>query len=201
DVGEDAVRFKNPYLPLTRSEIALPLIAHGKAIGAMSIQSAQPAAFSRVDIAALQSMADQLANTIENARLFTERVSLIGELEARNAEREQFTYAVSHDLRSPLVTIRGFLGYLRQDAVAQDMVRFDKDLNRIANAADRMQVLLNDLLELSRIGRVINPAESVPFGDIVAEALEMLHGPLEGDGIQLIVQKALPKTFVDHARL
>jgi PAS domain S-box-containing protein len=201
DVGEDAVRFKNPYLPLTRSEIALPLIAHGKAIGAMSIQSVQPAAFSRVDITALQSMADQMANTIENARLFTERVSLIGELEARNAELEQFTYAVSHDLRSPLVTIRGFLGYLRQDAAAQDMTRFDKDLNRISNAVDRMQVLLNDLLELSRIGRVINPAESVAFGDIVSEALEMLHGPLNGYNVKLIVQKELPNIFGDHARL
>ena len=201
DVGEDAVRFKNPYLPLTRSEIALPLIAHGKAIGAMSIQSAQPAAFSRVDITALQSMADQMANTIENARLFTERVSLIGELEARNAELEQFTYAVSHDLRSPLVTIRGFLGYLRQDAATQDMARFDKDLNRIGNAVDRMQVLLNDLLELSRIGRAINPSESVPFGEIVAEALEMLHGPLAGYDATLIVQKVLPNIFGDHARL
>ena len=201
DVGADAVRFKNPYLPLTRSEIALPLIAHGKAIGAMSIQSAQPAAFSRVDITALQSMADQMANTIENARLFTERVSLIGELEARNAELEQFTYAVSHDLRSPLVTIRGFLGYLRQDAAAQDMTRFDKDLKRIANAVDRMQVLLNDLLELSRIGRAINPAESVPFGEIVAEALEMLHGPLEGYNLELIVQAVLPNIFGDHPKL
>jgi PAS domain S-box-containing protein len=201
DVGEDAVRFKNPYLPLTRSEIALPLIAHGEPIGAMTIQSTLPAAFSRVDVTALQSMADQMANTIENARLFTERVSLIGELETRNAELEQFTYTVSHDLRSPLVTIRGFLGYLRQDAASNDMLRFDKDLNRISNAVDRMQLLLNDLLELSRIGRVINPSESVPFGDVVAEAVELLHGPLEKHNVKLIAHKNFPNIFGDHARL
>lgn len=201
DVGEDAVRFKNPYLPLTRSEIALPLIAHGEPIGAMTIQSTLPAAFSRVDVTALQSMADQMANTIENARLFTERVSLIGELETRNAELEQFTYTVSHDLRSPLVTIRGFLGYLRQDAASNDMLRFDKDLNRISNAVDRMQLLLNDLLELSRIGRVINPSESVPFGDVVAEAVELLHGPLEKHNVKLIAHKNFPSIFGDHARL
>ena len=201
DVGEDAVRFKNPYLPLTRSEIALPLLAHGEAIGAMTIQSAQPAAFSRVDITALQSMADQMANAIDNARLFTERVSLIRELETQNAELEQFTYTVSHDLRSPLVTIRGFLGYLRQDAAAHDMERFDKDLNRIANAVDRMQILLNDLLELSRIGRVLNPSEALPFGDIVTAAVELLNGPLEQHHVRPIVQENLPTIFGDHARL
>ena len=201
DVGEDAVRFKNPYLPLTRSEIALPLIAHGEIIGAMTIQSALPAAFSRVDIAALQSMANQMANTIENARLFTERAGLIRELETRNAELERFTYTVSHDLRSPLVTIRGFLGYLRQDAESQDLERFDQDLNRISNAVDRMQLLLNDLLELSRIGRVINQSESMPFGAIIAEALELLHGPLEKHPVELIIQAELPNIFGDRARL
>jgi len=201
DVGEEAVRFKNPYLPLTRSEMALPLIARGESIGAMSIQSTLPGAFSRVDIAALQAMADQMANAIENARLFTERVSLIRELETQNAELERFTYTVSHDLRSPLVTIHGFLGYLRQDAAAHDMARFDKDLHRIANAVDRMQFLLNDLLELSRIGRVINPSESMPFGDIVAEAVELLNGPLEARRVNVRVHNDFPLVFGDHARL
>src|SRR5262249_3464115 len=74
DVGEDGIRFKNPYLPLTRSEMALPLITHGEVIGAMTIQSEYSSAFSPVDITALQTMADQVANTLENARLFTERV-------------------------------------------------------------------------------------------------------------------------------
>jgi len=70
DVGEEAVRFSNPLLPDTRSEMALPLISRGRVIGAMSIQSEQPAAFSQEDVAILQTMADQLATAIENARLF-----------------------------------------------------------------------------------------------------------------------------------
>ncbi len=201
DVGEDAVRFRNPYLPLTRSEMALPLITHGEVIGAMTIQSEVPSAFSRVDITALQTMADQIANAIDNARLFTERTSLIRELEKRNAELEQFTYTVSHDLRSPLVTIRGFLGYLQQDALSGDMTRFDKDMNRIANAVDKMQVLLNDLLELSRIGQVINPSERIPFGQIVKETIDLLTGSLEERKVKVDVQENLPTVHGDHTRL
>jgi GAF domain-containing protein len=80
DVGEEAVRFDNPLLPDTRSEMALPLISRGQAIGAMTFQSANPAAFSEEDTSVLQSMADQLANAIENARLFEDRERRIAEL-------------------------------------------------------------------------------------------------------------------------
>ena len=201
DVGEDAVRFKNPLLPLTRSEMALPLITRGEVIGAMTIQSQLPSAFTRVDITALQTMADQVANAIQNARLFTERVNLNRELETQNAELERFTYTVSHDLKTPLVTIRGFLGYLRQDAENRDLVRFDKDVTRIANAVDKMQMLLNDLLELSRIGRIINEPENISFGKIVTETLELLNGLLEKNKTQLNVQETFPNIVGDRVRL
>jgi CheY-like chemotaxis protein/DNA-binding LacI/PurR family transcriptional regulator len=70
DTGVDAVRFNNPLLPDTRSELALPLISRGQAIGAMTVQSAHPAAFTAEDITVLQTMADQLANAIANTQLF-----------------------------------------------------------------------------------------------------------------------------------
>jgi PAS domain S-box-containing protein len=82
DVGQEAVRFDNPYLPQTRSEMALPLTARGQVIGAMTVQSEKGAAFSDEDIAVLQTMADQVANVIENTRLFDEQgriASLLGE--------------------------------------------------------------------------------------------------------------------------
>ena len=201
DVGDDAVRFANPHLPLTHSEIALPLIAHGDVIGAMTIQSEMPAAFSRVDITALQAMADLVANALENARLFTERVVLNKELESQNEELERFTYTVSHDLRSPLVTIRGFLGYLKQDVESGDMIRFEKDMTRIANAVDKMQTLLNELLELSRIGRITNPPENVPFEGIIRETVDLLSGPLEAGNIRLKIVGEFPTVHVDRLRI
>jgi PAS domain S-box-containing protein len=72
DVGEDAIRFNNPHLPETRSELALPLTMRGCPIGALTIQSSQEAAFSKEDITVLQTMADQLANAIANAQLYEE---------------------------------------------------------------------------------------------------------------------------------
>jgi PAS domain S-box-containing protein len=72
DVGEDAVRFDNPFLPETRSELALPLVSRGRAIGALTIQSDAESAFSEEDIASLRTMGDHLANAIANARLYEE---------------------------------------------------------------------------------------------------------------------------------
>lgn len=69
DVGQDAMRFNNPLLPLTRSEMALPLVVGDKVIGALSVQSSQEAAFDDKDINTLQILADQLAIVINNAQL------------------------------------------------------------------------------------------------------------------------------------
>ncbi|GBD08293.1 Autoinducer 2 sensor kinase/phosphatase LuxQ [Candidatus Thermoflexus japonica] len=72
DVGLEPVRFANPLLPLTRSEIALPMIVRGELVGVLDIQSEQPAAFTEEDIRALQVMADQLATAWQNARLYAQ---------------------------------------------------------------------------------------------------------------------------------
>ena len=85
DVGEESVHFNNPFLPATRSEMALPLVSRGQIIGAMTVQSDQEAAFSDEDIAVFQTMADQLAIAIANARLLQETQQTVRELaEERN---------------------------------------------------------------------------------------------------------------------
>jgi GAF domain-containing protein/HAMP domain-containing protein len=82
DVGEEAVRFDNPLLPDTRSEMALPLRARGQVIGAMTVQDTKEAAFDEADIAVMQTMADQVAVAIDNARLFTETQAALEEMES-----------------------------------------------------------------------------------------------------------------------
>ncbi|HDQ70613.1 MAG TPA: GAF domain-containing protein, partial [Chloroflexi bacterium] len=81
DVGEDAVFFDNPDLPQTRSEIALPLSVREEVIGVLDVQSTEAAAFSDEDIAVLQTMADQLAVAIDNARLLEESQNALRELQ------------------------------------------------------------------------------------------------------------------------
>ncbi len=72
DVGEGAVSFDNPDLPDTRSELALPLIVRGKVIGVLDVRSTEPQAFSDEDVPVFQTMADQVALALENARLLVE---------------------------------------------------------------------------------------------------------------------------------
>ncbi|MFN2220356.1 MAG: GAF domain-containing protein, partial [Anaerolineae bacterium] len=72
DVGEEAARFDNPLLPETRSEMALPLVVGDRVLGALDVQSTEPAAFSEEDVAVLQLVADQVAVAVDNARRFSE---------------------------------------------------------------------------------------------------------------------------------
>jgi two-component system, LuxR family, sensor kinase FixL len=134
-------------------------------------------------------------------RAEAERERLIADLEAKNAELERFTYTVSHDLKSPLVTIRGFLGFLEKDAASGNTERLHTDLGRISRAADTMQQLLNDLLELSRIGRLMNPPEEISFEAITRQAVELVRGRIEARHIQVEIAPNLPTVSGDRLRL
>jgi signal transduction histidine kinase len=137
----------------------------------------------------------------ERKRVEAEREKIIKELESKNAELERFTYTVSHDLKSPLITIGGFIGLLEEDARSKNTAKFENDLKRIREAKDKMHRLLNELLELSRIGRLMNPPTDVPFATIVNEALELNRGRLMASHTQVSIQDDLPVVHGDRVRL
>ena len=137
----------------------------------------------------------------QRRRAEREREELIATLEAQNAELERFAYTVSHDLKSPLITIKGFLGILRDDLAQEGSETVRKDLSYISNAADRMEQLLKDLLELSRIGRLINPSEGVSLTKLAREVLEIAGGQAEENGVQVEIAPDLPIVFGDQLRL
>lgn len=137
----------------------------------------------------------------EQKQIEADRESLIKALEAKNTELERFTYTVSHDLKSPLITIKGFLGYIELDARAGKLDALSSSIRRINNAADKMQELLNDLLELSRIGRLMNPPSDVPFRQIVRDALDMVHGALDEKRVRVETQEDMPSVRGDRVRL
>ncbi|HEY3474860.1 MAG TPA: ATP-binding protein [Anaerolineales bacterium] len=130
-----------------------------------------------------------------------ERASLSASLEALSAELERFLYTAFHDLRSPLVTIKGFLGLLAEDIRANRSDQIQRDIERIGAAADKMDELLSGLLELSRIGRVIHPSEEVDLGQLSREALQALDERLRSKNITVRVAPDLPVVYGDRLRL
>lgn len=163
---------------------------------------------SNEQLEALRLFAGYAGLAIENAKLhdalqkeLQNRQGFIDELGAKNAELERFTYTVSHDLKSPLVTITGFLGYLDLDARAGKFDSFSKDLNRIHQAVDKMQTLLNDLLELSRIGRIVNDPVEISFGALARDALSLLDGAVQASHVSIEFIDEGHKVFGDRVRL
>jgi len=143
----------------------------------------------------------ELADTI--ARLETEmttREKVSTELENQNAELERFAYTVSHDLKTPLVTIKGFVGLLGKDIAANDMSRIAYDFEKINSAADTMDKLLSDLLELGRVGRIMGEAESCDLAEIAAKAIDMVESELRARHVELVVED-LPSVMGDPTRL
>ncbi len=137
----------------------------------------------------------------ERQRIEAERVKIIKELETKNAELERFTYTVSHDLKSPLITISGFVGLLEVDAKSGNREKFTEDMQRINEAVEKMKRLLDELLELSRIGRIINPPSETSFSEIVEEALSLAQGRLRNGDVEIYVQGGLPIVRGDRPRL
>jgi len=137
----------------------------------------------------------------DRKRIEHERENLIQDLEAKNQELEQFTYTVSHDLKAPIITIKGFLGFLGADAQAGDKERIEADIQRINEATDRMHELLTDLLELSRIGRKMNAPEMISFESLVNEVIEIMNGRLRERGVEVIVKGEFQKVYGDRQRL
>jgi signal transduction histidine kinase len=103
----------------------------------------------------------------------------------QNEELIRFTRAVSHDLRSPLVTIQTFLAYLGRDLEKGDGARVEADLGHIRAAAVKMEQMLEELLVLSRAGRAVVDVVDMDLGVVLREALEMVAGQVRGGGVDV----------------
>jgi PAS domain S-box-containing protein len=129
------------------------------------------------------------------------RESLIRELEAKNVELERFGYTVTHDLKAPLVTIRGFADYVERDVSEGRTDRLAADARRICEAVARLQQLLDELFEVSRAGRPVGPPVAVPAAEIVQEALRLVSAERSEARARVRVEGSLPVLFGDRARL
>lgn len=190
---------------LVAQHVARPILRLGEAAqqvghGDFTVRSGVA---SNDEIGSLANAFDQMVGQLSNdrerrLRSLEEREELIDDLEAKNAELERFTYTVSHDLKSPLVTIKGFLGMVRSDLDSGRVDRARTDLQRIASAADRMSQLLDELLQLARVGRTAPNLESI---DLARLCQEVIHHLAPDEGIELVADDDLPTVEADRTRL
>ena len=123
------------------------------------------------------------------------------ELKERYDEIEQLVYAISHDLILPLVTIKGFLGYLKKDIASGGRQRIEIDLGLVGDAVERMEALLVRALDVSSIGKLSNTRERVPYGEIVQEALRLAADKISSSEARVTVANDFPLVNVDRPRI
>lgn len=123
------------------------------------------------------------------------------ELQMKNAEVERFAYAVSHDLRSPLVTVKTFLDCLEQDLANSNTARIEKDIYFMRTATTKMTRLLDELFEMTRIGRIVHQVEQVSFNELTETALALVSGRIVERGVTVVKQKQSLFLNGDRSRL
>ena len=122
-------------------------------------------------------------------------------LQQKNKELEQFVYTVSHDLKSPLITINTFLGMLEQDIAANNSENIKTDMDYIRGATAKMEQLLAALLRLSRVGRLETPSETLSFRTLIDESLGVLAGSIQAHQIDVKVEPADLQLYGDPLQL
>jgi len=142
-----------------------------------------------------------LLDITERKKAEEQREHLMQELSQRNAELDRFSYTVSHDLKSPLLSIRGFLGLLEMDMKSGNTPRILTDITRINESAEKLEHLITTLLALSRSGKIVDDPVCISWTGLAREAAGLLAGPLAEHRIRLVIPDNLPAVTGDRQRL
>ncbi|MGD9818342.1 MAG: ATP-binding protein [Desulfomonilaceae bacterium] len=130
-----------------------------------------------------------------------ERERLISELEAKNSDLKVLNFAVSHDLRGPLITIKGLMKWVQRDATEGNLERLQKTIDRITLSAIRMEQLIDDLLKLSRAGSMHGAVEEISVAEVAQEVIDVLAGKIYERGVKVEIDKSIPSVQGERHRL
>ena len=189
-----------PGHPTLNAYLGVPLVQQDKVLGVLSL-AGKPGGFRDSDLEAVLALAPAVAETVIHKLASVALQRHYRALEAKNAELERFTYTVSHDLKNPLITISGFVTTVRRDLERGNTERVATDLDRIHRAAIHMRRLLDELLELSRIGRLVNPPQVMPLDEVACEAWESVQGLVGEAEVEFVLDPDLPLVRGDRIRL
>lgn len=126
---------------------------------------------------------------------------LVDTLERRASELEGFTRTVAHEIRGPLVTVKGFVRLARTDLNAGDLERLSTDLARVEEAVDMLGELLDDLLELASSGTPVRVPRELALREVTDEAMGRLAGIVEEARASVVVADEMPHVMGDRTRL
>jgi len=164
-----------------RSLLAVPLLLEEKIIGALVVRRKIPGHFEKESVDLLQNFAAQSALAIQNARLFKEIEAKGYELEIASKHKSEFLAKMSHELRTPLNAIIGYSEMLMEDAVGLGHDGFVSDLERINGAGKHLLVLINDILDLSKIeaGKIEIYLETIDIKNLIEDVISTIKPLVE----------------------
>ncbi len=188
DTDLEPLYIPNPYLLDTRSEVAIPLRIGSRIVGVIDIQSTQVHAFTQDDLSVLQSLADQVAVAIDNARSYELSQQLIKDLREVDQLKSQFLANMSHELRTPLNSIIGFSRVILKGIDGPVTEMQQQDLTAIYNSGQHLLGLINDILDLARIeaGKMELNFEEVHLADMATSVMSTAKGLVKEKPIQLL---------------
>ena len=135
----------------------------------------------------------------------SDTVDIIEELKRKvtlkDEELEQFIYTASHDLKSPLVAISGYVAQLKRDIDKGRFDRLPELASWISEVVQGMNHNINDLVELSRIGRITTPAEQMDIAGLALEIIGFQRQRIEAGGIKIEIEDSIPKISGDPVRI
>jgi len=174
DVKDCPYFWRNPFLPNTQSELAVPLRNRNEIIGVLDIQSDQLNFFNETDLEMLQMIADQTVIAIHNAQLLAERQQTIAKLKQLDRLKTEFLTTMSHELRTPLNSIIGFADVLLQGIDGELNEYAQQDVQLIYNSGQHLLTLINDVLDLSKIEAGLMELHPIPLNaaELVTEVID-----------------------------
>ena len=191
-----------PHHPPMHSFLGTSIKTHGRLFGRLYLTEKQHGnEFTETDERIITAFASQAGVLIENTLLLQDVRTTKASLMASNQELESFVYAISHDLQTPLRAIHGFADLLVSQAKDRLSAQEQHYLDRVQAGTRRMESLIQDLLEYSRIDRMAQAFAWVSMDDLLDKVRDSLQDAIQVSGATILVEGRMPVLWADRTRL
>jgi PAS domain S-box-containing protein len=198
--------FKTESFAVSPWKLSSDLYVRGSKVGAIEVYysekrpSAAEGSFLLEERLLLDEIALQVSRTMGQV-LARHDLALLDELSTKAEELENFSHTISHDLKTPLTAIGGFAEFLSKQLAQGNLEQAGFCADRIVENTRRMELRLEEILRLAKIGRIIEPSEEIDLKKIIEETLDMMSKRLEEAQISVHVDNIFPKVVGDSLRL